>query len=131
MNEILERLEDVIDKLEEGIREELKRAQRKALHHFPNSLERMHFSGRVEAFMICLKRIAETSVLDVCQGQFETMLVEQLPHCYHCSSTARFLAKTNDGYWANLCSVHMKSHGIRIGLGWGTRLVVKPKGEDE
>lgn len=55
----------------------------------------------------------------------ETAVVEVLPSCDVCKEQATYDAKTVFGAWANLCQTCFNSFGIKLGLGYGQRLVVR------
>jgi hypothetical protein len=53
--------------------------------------------------------------------------VDSIPKCDFCSKKAVYDARTKMGPWANLCEDHFKRFGIRLGLGYGQKLVLKRK----
>jgi hypothetical protein len=50
--------------------------------------------------------------------------VTELPKCDFCGNVAIFDARTKlNNAWAYMCKSHFQTYGIRLGLGWGQRLV--------
>lgn len=56
----------------------------------------------------------------------EWVLVPKLPDCDICGKEAGYDAKTQYGPWAYLCERHWLLFGIRLGTGFGQKLVLEP-----
>lgn len=52
-------------------------------------------------------------------------VVEGYPKCNFCPGTAGFDAKTTYGPWAYMCSDCFAQFGIKLGLGFGQKLVLR------
>jgi len=53
------------------------------------------------------------------------VIVDKLPKCSFCKNKAKYDMKmARGGYWAYLCENH-KYHGIKLGTGYGQKLVLK------
>jgi len=50
--------------------------------------------------------------------------VEQLPQCSFCDEEARYDGKTTHSLWAYMCPTHWRAYGIKLGTGYGQRLVL-------
>jgi hypothetical protein len=56
----------------------------------------------------------------------EAVIISAPKKCDFCSNrVAKYDFKTQWGPWANGCTVHFLNNGIRLGLGFGQRLIVK------
>jgi len=57
------------------------------------------------------------------------IIVDELPKCDFCSNKAGYDMKlARGGYWAYLCEDHKKL-GIKLGVGYGQKLVLSKGGE--
>ncbi len=60
------------------------------------------------------------------------VVVNKLPKCDFCESSANYDAKTKQGPWANMCLMHWKQRSMfqNLGKGKGQRLILEEKGSD-
>ncbi|MCP4897354.1 MAG: hypothetical protein GY906_10320 [bacterium] len=49
--------------------------------------------------------------------------VRFLPPCDFCKEDARYDGKTRTGPWAYMCPTHWRAHGMKLGTGWGQKLI--------
>ena len=68
----------------------------------------------------------------------KVVYVSEIPLCDFCSTSgmnrkAKYDAKTQWGPWANMCEIHFRQNGIKLGTGFGQELKVgeKPKPEEK
>jgi len=52
--------------------------------------------------------------------------VSELPKCDYCNLKARYDAKTNEGYWSNMCLFHWMTNSAypSLGMGKGQKLTL-------
>jgi len=53
------------------------------------------------------------------------------PSCDFCNEPAKYDARMLRGSWAYMCNAHFEEHGIKLGLGYGQRLIFQAPGKGE